>query len=335
MNHFEYARPSSEGEAVALLAEHDGNTAVLAGGTDLFNLLNRDLVSPARLVDIKSIPSLGEVTETLDGVRIGAAVTLETLSRHPLLAGQFAAVHTVIDGIRSIQVQAMGTLVGDLCLAPNCWYYRSGYGLLAMREGESLVESGRNEHHAILGNRGPAKFVSASRFAPALIALGARVRIVGPGPDEATTLPLESFFVAPKTDRQGTTVLRPGQFVTHIEIPWDGDRQSATYEVVRGEGLEWPMATASVSAVLSSGAVRSARIVLGHVAPTPWVAHAAAQALVGQRLTEETAARIADLAVAPATPLSENDFKVQVARTAVKRALLRLAEQFPSDGGVA
>lgn len=334
MNHFEYARPSSEGEAAALLAEHDGNTAVLAGGTDLFNLLNRDLVSPARLVDLKSIPSLGEVSETLDGIRIGAAVTLDTLARHPLLSGRFAAIHTVIDGIRSIQVQAMGTLAGDLCLAPNCWYFRSGYGLLAMRDGESLVETGRNEHHAILGNRGPAKFVSASRFAPALIALGARVRIVGPGPEETTVLPAEAFFVSPKTERQGTTVLRPGQFISHIEIPWDGELRSATYEVVRGEGLDWPMATASVSAVVSSGVVLSAKIVMGHVAPTPWIAHTAAQALVGQRLTEETASRVADIAVAPATPLSENEYKVQIARTAVKRALVRLAEQFPTDGGV-
>jgi xanthine dehydrogenase YagS FAD-binding subunit len=335
MNHFEYARPSTEGEAATLLAEHDGNTAVLAGGTDLFNLLNRDLVAPARLVDLKSIPSLGEVTETLDGVRIGAAVTLDTLARHPLLAGRFAALHAVIDGIHSIQVQSMGTLAGDLCLAPNCWYYRSGYGLLAMRDGESLVETGRNEHHAILGNRGPAKFVSASRFAPALIALGARLRIVGPSADEVTLLPVEAFFVSPKTDRQGTTVLRPGQFISHVEIPADGETRSATYEVLQTEGLDWPMATASVSAVLSSGVVRSAQIVMGHVAPTPWIAHSAAQALVGQRLTEETAASIADLAVAPATPLSENEYKVQIARTAVKRALLRLAEQTSTEGGVA
>src|SRR5690606_9411885 len=137
---------------------------------------------------------------------------------HPLLE-PYASLRQVADGVHSIQIQAQGTLGGDLCHLPNCWYYRNGYGLLGIDQGESLVSEGRNEFHAILGNRGPAKFVSASRFAPALIALGAKVRIVGPAPDQATLLPLEYFYVTPRSPDQTVTVLTPGQFITHVWLP--------------------------------------------------------------------------------------------------------------------
>ena len=331
MNSFEYAAPESESEAVALLAEPRGQTAVLAGGTDFFNLLQRDLISPRRVVDIKRIPALQQITSVPDGLMIGAAVTLDEIQRDPRLAG-YAAVQQVISAINSIQVQAMGTLVGDLCLQPNCWYYRSGYGLLGRQNGESLVAAGRNELHAILGNGGPAKYVSASRFAPALIALGAKVRIVGPAPDQVTLLPLDAFFVTPKDSHQGTTVLQPGQLVTHVWLPMMEGWQTASYEVLQMNGLDWPLATASVAMQRTSGGmVQSARIVLGHVAPVPWVATAAAASLSEQMLTAESAEKAADLAVARATPLSENEFKVQIARAAVKRALLRAAGQLEGD----
>jgi xanthine dehydrogenase YagS FAD-binding subunit len=336
MRNFEYARPATEADAVSLLSEHDGQTAVLAGGTDLFNLLRRDLVAPLRVVDIKDIPAYRQVVESADGVLIGAAVTLDEVAASPLLSGQHA-LRDVLDEIQAIQVRASGTLAGDLCLQPRCWYYRSGFGLLARQDGESLVETGRNEHHAIFGNRGPAKFVSASRFAPALIAAGAKVRIAGPGADEATFLPLESFFVTPRSEGQGVTALKPGQLVTHVWLPRAGGAISAGYEVAQSTGLDVPMAAAAVSLTLAAGgAIRSARVVLGQVAPVPWVSHDAAEALVGKTPSDELAAHAADVAVSRATPLSENEYKVQVARAAVKRAIVRAVERaVQREGGLA
>jgi xanthine dehydrogenase YagS FAD-binding subunit len=327
MNSFEYASPRTEEEAVELLAAHDGNTAVLAGGTDLFNLLRADCIAPARVVDVKNIGLMQGVTVVSDGLLLGALMTLDEMLVHPLLR-PYESLAQVADAVHSIQIQSMGTLGGDLCHLPNCWYYRTGYGLLAQQDGESLIADGRNEFHAVLGNRGPAKFVSASRFAPALIAWGAQARIVGPEPEQVSMVPLEYFFVTPKSADQGVTVLRPGQLLTHILLPEAREEiASASYEVLQLEGLDWPLGSAAVCLETSGGIVREARVVLGHVAPTPWVSHDAAEALVGSAVDERSAQTAGDAAVARATPLSENDYKVQIARTAVKRAILRAAGQ--------
>ncbi|HTI50800.1 MAG TPA: FAD binding domain-containing protein [Planctomycetaceae bacterium] len=323
MSSFEFASPRTEAEAVELLAAHGGRSAILAGGTDLHNLLRADLIAPSRVVDLKNIGSMQGVSLVSGGLMVGALTTLDEILAHPLLKS-YASLLQVADGVHSIQIQAQGTLGGDLCHLPNCWYYRSGYGLLGINDGESLVADGRNEFHAIFGNRGPAKFVSASRFAPALIALGAKVRIVGPAPDQAALVPLEYFYVTPKTADQGVTVLQPGQFVSHVWLPeLHEELATASYEVLQLEGLDWPLASASVCLETSAGIVREARVVLGHVAPTPWISHDAGQALIGQAVSEASAEAAGLAAVAPATPLSENEYKVRIARTAVKRAVLR------------
>src|SRR5262245_45955925 len=327
MNSFEYARPRTEEEAVALLSDHDGKTAVLAGGTDLYNLLRADCIAPERVVDIRNVGSMQGVSLSSGGISIGALTTLEEILVHPLLKPYESLLH-VADRINAVQVQSTGTLGGDLCHLPNCWYYRNGYGLLAQQNGQSLVAEGRNQFHAVFGNRGPAKFVSASRFAPALIAWGAEVRIVGPEPGQVSTMPLEYFFVSPKSVEQGVTVLQPGQLLTHILLRDAGDEvASASYEVLQMKGLDWPLASAGVCLESSGGVVREARVVLGHVAPIPWVSHDAAEALVGKVVDEYSAQAAGDAAVARATPLSENDYKVQIARAAVKRAILRAAGQ--------
>lgn len=326
MRPFEYASPRTEAEAVELLQAHDGRTAILAGGTDLMNLLKRDVLQPQRVVDIKNIDSMKGVTEQDDGVLIGALVTLDEALDNPLLS-EHHAVRQIIDGHRSIQMQSMGTLVGDLCQMPSCWYFRNGYGLLALQDGASLIEQGDNRYHAVFGNSGPAKFVSASRFAPALIATSAKVRVVGPGQTEEF-IPLEYFFVTPKHERQGVTVLKPGQLITHVWLPAvRADVQTAAYEVLERNGLDRPQAAAAVSVTSDDGIVREARIVLGHVAPIPWVAHEAGKVLTGQRVTADTAGMAAEVAVARATPLSMNEYKVQMAKAAVKRALLRAVGQ--------
>ena len=324
MQAFEYARPETEAEAIEFLGTNAGQTAVLAGGTDLVSLMKAELLTPSRVVDLKRIPSLHEVTRAEGGIQIGSLATLTELAQHPLLGG-YRSLFDVIDGVRAIQIQGSGTIGGDLCHLPNCWYFRGGYGLLAMENGVSLPEVGDNRYHAILGNSGPAKFVNASRFAPALIAWGAKLRVIGPQPDQAEWLPMEYFYISPKTNGQGNTVLKPGQLISHIWLPDAGQTASATYEVLQTEGLDWPLASAGVTLGLDGGYVREARIVMGHIAPVPWIANDAARLLIGQPLNDDTAGMAADAAVARATPLSMNEYKVQLARTAVKRALLKAA----------
>src|SRR3954464_2924800 len=143
MRPFEYARPETEAEAVEFLSEHNGHTAVLAGGTDLLNLLKQDVLRIQRVVDIKHVPSLMDIVPENGGVKIGALVTLADLQQHAL-AADYRSLIDVIEGVRAIQIQCTGTIAGDLCLHPNCWYYRNGYGLTAWQNGESLVAAGDN-----------------------------------------------------------------------------------------------------------------------------------------------------------------------------------------------
>lgn len=332
MRPFEYASPRTEQEAVELLNDHDADTAVLAGGTDLLNLMKQDLLAPKRVVDIKNIESLLSVRADGDGVLVGSLVTLEEMKENALLA-DYRSLIDVVDGVKSIQIQSMGTLGGDLCHLPNCWYYRNGYGLLGQQNGESLVAEGDNRYHAIFGNQGPAKFVSATRFGPAMMAWGAKVRIAGPEPDQVTMLPLEYFYVTPKTPKQNVTVLTPGQMITHLWLPPAKTLKSATYEVVELEGLDWPLASASACLDVDGGVVRGGRIVFGHVAPTPWISEAAVRAIRGRRVSEETAELAGDAAVQNATPLKDNRYKVRLAKTAVKRAILKAVGQLNLEGG--
>lgn len=325
MQAFEYAEPKTLKEALGLLSSRWGETEILAGGTDLLSLMKNYVATPKRVVNLKSIAELRGVTETPEGLRIGALTTVQELLEDRRLA-HFPALTAAAQGITSPQIRNMGTVSGDLCQRPRCWYFRNGFGLLARdAQGRALVPEGDNRYHAILGNDGPAYFVSASSFGPPLIALGARVRIAGP--NGTREMPLAEFFVIPKNEGEREIALLPNEILTDVILPAAArELRNATYEVRQRDFLDWPLATASVALEFGEGKVRRARIVLGHVAPVPWQASAAAALLEGKVLTEDLAAQAGEQAVAAAKPLSKNRYKVQLARVAVKRALLAAAQ---------
>ncbi len=323
MKNFEYAQPHTEAEALGLLSSAPGQTALLAGGTDLVGLMKRMVETPDRVVNIAEIDSLRQLEhDGLNNLWIGAAVHLDEFLDDSL-TDPYPAVKQVIQGISSIQLQAQGTIGGELLRRPVCWYFRDGHGLLAQR-GRMVVE-GDNRFHAILGNRGAAKFVNASRLAPALISLGARVRIAGPGPQDEQLVDLETLYSTPRKDNDRETALLPNQLLTHVILPPDQGHLSAAYEVRHGEGPDQPLAAASATLQVVRGTVRQAKVVLGQVAPIPWISREAARVLVGQQLSEETAKIASIEALAGAMPLSKNEYKIQLAETAVKRAILRAA----------
>jgi xanthine dehydrogenase YagS FAD-binding subunit len=324
MKAFEYAAPRTEREVLEQLSFAPGRTEVLAGGTDLVGLMKQMLVTPDRVVSLSRVPSLKTIQADSQAVRLGAMVTLEDLLDNPACEF-FPALKQSLAAFGSQQFLAQGTLGGELCQRPRCWYFRAGQGLLAQR-GQSVVE-GDSRFHAIFGNSGPAKFVSPSRLAPALIALGAMVRIIGPEADNESNLPLEMLFRTPKSDREREHELSAGQIVAQVVLPHPEGRRSASYEVQHGAGPDYPLVSASVSLALQGNVVADARVVLGQVAPTPWVSREAARAITGQPVTAETAALAGEAAVAVAAPLEHNEYKVQLAQVAVKRALLLAAGQ--------
>lgn len=321
MERFEYASPSTVKEATALLGAHWNDAQILAGGTDLISMMKDFVVSPKRVVNIKGIAELQGIAKTSAGVRIGAAVTFDDLAQHPLIRSEFPSLITAALGVASPQIRNMGTVAGDLCQRPRCWYFRGGHGLFAIEDGKSLVPNGENKYHAIFGAN-PAYFVSASSLGPALAALGAHVKIVSPS--GARTVAVDRFFVIPKTAEAREIDLHPNEIVTEIVIP-SASAKNATYEIREKQALDWPLATASVALKMTGGKVSAARIVMGHVAPIPWAAAAAEHSLIGKSIDEASAAKAAEEAVQGAQPLSQNGYKVQLAKVAVKRALLEAA----------
>ncbi len=321
MQAFEYANPTTIQEAAGLLGGSWRDANLLAGGTDLLGLMKDYIQTPRRVVNLKGIKELEGIQKTGRGLRIGALVTLEELMRSAAVRTEYPSLVEAARGVASPQLRNMGTVAGDLCQRPRCWYFRLGYGLLAKGpNGGSLVPGGDNRYHAIFANNGPAYFVSASSFGPALVALGATVKLVSPS--GARELPVEKFFLTPQNDSGRENALAPNEILTEILVPPAAGVRNATYEVRQKTALDYPLATASVALRMKGSAVASARVVLGHVAPAPWRAIAAEKALAGKVLGAAAAEAAAKAAVEGATPLSMNAYKVQLARVAVKRALL-------------
>jgi len=200
------------------------------------------------------------------------------------------------------------------------------------------VLEGDNRYAAILGNDGPAYFVSPSTIAPVLIAYGAKIRLYsaktsGSGVRE---IPLEKFFVIPKSDNELEHDLQPGEMVTELVVPPPSENlRTGVYEVRQKAAFDWPLAMAAAALEMDGTTVKSARIVLGQVAPVPWISPEAAQALVGKPITAETAMAAANAALAGAKPLSHNKYKITLAKVAVKRAILNCARTGGGVGGAA
>jgi xanthine dehydrogenase YagS FAD-binding subunit len=325
VNRFEFARPTSVADAVALLSEKHDETSVLAGGTDLLSLMKDFVVEPKRLVSLMAIEELrGSAIGTGNkgnpgAMALGATTTLDALLANADVKTHWPAVWQAAGGIKSPQLRTMGTIGGELLQRPRCWYFRHGNGLLAERDGASLPATGDNRYHAVFGNAGPAKFVNASSLAPALIACGATVTVVGP--KGTRTLAVKDLHTTPKSAAERELTLAANEIVTSINLQGPPAMKSATYEVRPRQGLDWPLATASVALELDGKTIQSAVVVLGHVAPTPWLADGAAKALVGHAFDEKLAHAAAAAAVAGATPLSKNAYKVDLAQVAVRRAL--------------
>ncbi|HJT00994.1 MAG TPA: xanthine dehydrogenase family protein subunit M [Terriglobales bacterium] len=322
MRAFEYTTPSTRQQAVELLS---GEAAVLAGGTDLLSLMKDDVVAPKRVVNIKEIRELNGVHYGPRGMQIGALTSLGDLADHPLVKQHYPAFADALLEAASQQIRNMATIGGNICQRPRCWYFRSGFGLTPKTpEGKSLVEAGDNRYHAILGNEGPALFVSPSSIVPAMIAYEARIRIAGT--KGSREVALEKFFKTPQAEGEREHDLQPNEIVTDILLPPSAGGRYAHYEVRQKDSFDWPLALAAVALHMNGDTVRSARVVMGYVAPVPWVSEEAAQALAGKSVTEETAKAAGDAAVSQAKPLSHNGYKVQLARVAVKRAILQAAK---------
>ena len=335
MQAFEYVSPTKKEQVATLLAEQG---SILAGGTDLLALMKDDVVAPKRLVNIKQIESLRGISyQPGNGLRIGALTTIAELAEAKTDLDAYPMLTEALNEAASPQIRNLATIGGNMCQRPRCWYFRNGMGLMPKApNGKSMVVEGDNRYAAILGNYGPAYFVSPSTIAPVLIAYGAKIRLYSansPG-SGVRELPLEKFFVIPNSETELEHDLRPGEMVIEIVVPPPPqDLKTGTYEVRQRAAFDWPLAQASVALQMDGNTVKNARVVLGHVAPVPWISLGSEQALVDKTISPETAMAAANEAVARARPLSHNKYKITLTKVAVKRAILSAAGQ--SSGGAA
>jgi xanthine dehydrogenase YagS FAD-binding subunit len=325
MNPFEYASPKTREQAVKLLSTP--GATVLAGGSDLLALMKDGVETPKRLVNVKTIEGLTGVnvgkTEKDKGLRIGALTTLDALAADAALSFEYPTVAAAAGRLAGPQIRNVATVGGNLCQRPRCWYFRSGFGLLAQQDGKPMVPDGDNRYHAILGNDGPAYFVQPSTLVPLLVAVGAQVALFGPQGERR--IDLDKLYRIPQKEGEREHDLRPGEIVAELFLPPAAGRKIGTFEVRQRETLDWSLATASVALTLDGGRVSQARVVLGQVAPIPWIATEAEEFLRGKALDASVAEAAGQAAVQRAKALSQNRYKIQLARVAVKRALLAAA----------
>ena len=317
---FEHINAESIEEAVSLLKTYEGRAALIAGGQDLLRELKgrARFAQPQVLVNIKSVkPKLDYIQERATGLTIGSLATLHHIEDSPLVNLRYNVLAQAAHATRALQYRSSATIGGDLCQQVRCWYYRSSRNAFyCLRKGgkECYAVEGDNRYHGIFGSR-VCPATCPSDTAPALVALGAKVKIAGALAER--TVPVGEFFTPLGN------ILRPDEVLTEVQIPFlEPGCRSVFMKFGLGNIFGPPIVSVAVVAKLEGKLCSRARVVLGAVSSLPWRAVRAEQVLVGDRIDEGSAESVAQAAVEDASPLSMNAYKVDIVRALVKRAIL-------------
>lgn len=321
MRPFDYVRPESIAQAIALLDEDPRRSRLLAGGTDLLTLMKYEISTPERLIDIKRLPDLDDRIETSgDGVRIGTLVTLAQVEDAPLIRGSYAALAQAAGLAATPQLRNMATIGGNLLQRPRCWYFRLPHVQCWLKGGDDCpARDGENQQHALFGDS-PCVAVHPSDLATALVALGASVELTGSG--GSRTVPLDEFFALPEENRRTENVLGGDEIVTAVILPASSAGTRSTYLKAMDRKV-WAFALVGIGVrlVVENGVIADARLALGGVAPIPWRAQRAEALLVGSKPGPELFERAASVALEGATPLAHNGYKVPLLKSLIRSAL--------------
>jgi xanthine dehydrogenase YagS FAD-binding subunit len=318
---FTYVRAKTVADGVRQLAAP--GTKLHAGGTDLLGCLRDGVFRADKLVSVTGIAELkGIAPAPTGGLRIGALTTHAQIAADKTIAQRYRALAQASAAVASPQLRNQGTIGGNLCQRPRCWYFRGEFHCLRKGGDQCFAQGGENQYHAIFGGD-RCYIVHPSDTAPALIALGASARIAGPG--ASRVVPLASFFVGPKTNVTRETVLERNEMVTEILLPAVESGLRSSYRKVRGRGA-WDFALVGVALALlmQDGKVARARVVFSGVAPVPWRSEAVERAITGKALTPELVAAAADAGVKGAEPMEKNGYKVSMLKGAITESLLAI-----------
>jgi xanthine dehydrogenase YagS FAD-binding subunit len=324
MRNFAYVLPETV-EAAATEAKVEG--AVLkAGGVDVLDLMKGNIIAPQRLVNLSNVraPGMREIALKDDGIHIGALVTLAQVGASPDLP---AVLVDAAGKAATPQIRNLATVGGNLAQRVRCWWFRSSTFPCARKEGsQCFAQKGENKYHAVFDNSDCAAVAPSSLSSP-LVALDAVVVT------NKRRIPIEQFFVPTTTDITKEHVLEPGEIITEVFVPKASQEWKNAYrEAGERESQDWQLVSASVTLDVMGIAVKSARVSLGGVAVVPYRVKAVEEALVGNPITAQTAAKAAELAFAKAKPFEENAYKVPLGKAILKRAILGAAG-LPEMGG--
>lgn len=328
MKSFEWSNPTTINEAVKLLSVSGGDIdeapRPIAGGQDLLTTMKDYTSRPARLVNLKQIRGLDRLTLNARGLTIGALVTLTELEEHAGVRKSFPGLSEAAHSIATPQIRNLGTVGGNLCQRPRCWYFRlEEVNCLKKGGSECYAAAGENKYNAIIAG-GPSYIVHPSDLAPMLLALGARVTVSGAA--GRRVIPLDKFFTLPSEGNiRRENVLENDDIITEVFVPASALAARSTYlKFKERESLDFALASVAAAVQLGSNrTVRDVRIVLGGVAPIPWRVPAAEKFLVGKELKPDVLAEAAKIALADAKPLEKNEYKVPLTQTLVRRALAK------------
>ncbi|MBN1581137.1 MAG: FAD binding domain-containing protein [Anaerolineae bacterium] len=317
MNRFAYATASSLAEVLDAL---DASCRPLAGGTDLIGLMKEGLIEPESLINLKTIPGLDGIEHKQDGLHVGAlALQFKVIAALEGKTG-YACLYQALVRTATPQLRHMATVGGNLLQRPRCWYFRNKLTHCLRKGGQSCFAfRGENKYHAILGG-GPCYIVHPSDMAVALLALDAAVVIAGA--DGARTVSLGDFFLLPKADAHREVALADNELLVEIVVPAPAKGARGAYlKVSERQSWDFSLVSAAVQVDVADGIVKQARVALGGVAPIPWRAGEAEAILAGKPLSDETIDLAARAATSGARPLAQNEYKIDLARGAVKQAL--------------
>jgi xanthine dehydrogenase YagS FAD-binding subunit len=325
MKAFANENPKNIREAVALLdqARNQGHSAsIVGGGSDLLGMVKEHLVSPDVLVNLKAIRGMDRIEPQRDGLKIGGLATLDSLSHDPHVRKDYMVLAEAAGNVGTPQIRNAGTLAGNVCQRPWCWYFRNGFPCLKNGGKICFSASGENQFHAIFGG-GPSYIVHPSDTAPALVALDAEFHITGPSGERS--LPAGEFFQLPRVDATRENVLANDEILTAVRLPAPRPGTRGTYhKILDREAWTHAVVSAAIVLEMDQQVCRTARVVLGGVAPIPWKLPKVEAMLAGQRITPELAAQAGEAAVEGAHPLAKNKYKVPLTKAVVKRTLLSL-----------
>jgi xanthine dehydrogenase YagS FAD-binding subunit len=303
----------------AALAEYgDGKATLKAGGIDLLDLVKEGIETPETVLSIGGIEDYRYIREADDGIHIGCLTTLADIGRNDLLKSKYSVLHHAAAEAATPQIRERATVGGNLCQRPRCWYFRNReFHCLKKGGATCFAVEGENRYNAIFGG-GPSYIVHPSNVAPALVALDGTIVIQSAGVKPESVKAAE-FFLLPEQSLKSENILKPKQIITEVILPKQPS-QSATVELREKQSFDWPVAMACVARFDSGW-----RVCLGAVAPIPWLSKPAMDVIGTKDITPELAATAAEAAVKDAEPMSDNEFRVQLAKVATKRALMQAA----------